>query len=238
MKREEVSLIIDVFTPETLPMSRLAEYLRSFSAMLGHEESIHFKKVEKGSADCIAEIETVAYPKVQERLSSVVAGDAPRSALEAHERIDDLLAKDNAIGFVKLGGHNVIEFPGRRRGAKEVIGPVARRSSIEGQIFSIGGKDETINVHLKDGERELRCVVSISLARDLGPHLRGGRLRLFGQGFWSRVDGRWAMKTFEADSFVVLDESPLRATLSSIRKTFAQVNPDEFLETTLELRRD
>jgi len=97
--------------------------------------------------------------------------------MEGHSRIDELLVEDNAIGHVKLAGHNVMEFSGRRRAAQEVFGPVQRSSSVEGQIHSIGGKDETINVLLKDGEREVRCVVSILLARDLGPHLALGARR-------------------------------------------------------------
>jgi len=50
MKRESVFLIIDAFTPDTLPMSRLAEYLKSFAAMLGSEANVHFDSVLEGSA--------------------------------------------------------------------------------------------------------------------------------------------------------------------------------------------
>jgi hypothetical protein len=105
-----------------------------------------------------------------------------------------------------------------------------------GQIFSIGGKDETINVQLKDGERELRCVVPISLARDLGPHLRGGKVRLFGRGFWSRVDGYWTMKSFAAETFVVLDQKSLHSSIATIRKHLEGVDPDDFMSTMNELR--
>jgi hypothetical protein len=155
MKSEQVSLNIDAFTPSTLPMARLSEYLRSFAAMLGNEASVHFEKLTHGSTGCHALVDPPAAPKVRERIQGIPSKTAPRAALKAFAEIDDLLAKDNAIGNLAIDGHNVIEFPGRRRAAQEVIGPVRRTTSIDGQVYSIGGKDETINVHLRNGEREL-----------------------------------------------------------------------------------
>ncbi len=85
--------------------------------------------------------------------------------MKAFADVDDLLAEDNAIAEVFIGKSRVIEFPGRRRASAEEFGPVKRTASIDGQIFSIGGKDQTINVHLRNGEKELKCVVSVKLAR-------------------------------------------------------------------------
>jgi hypothetical protein len=103
MKSEEiVSLSIDVFTPPTLPMSRLADYLKPFSLMLGSEANVHFDKVGEGSAALRASIDPPAAPKVDDRLHAIAAGTAPKSAMKAFPEIDDLLAKDNAVGHVTL----------------------------------------------------------------------------------------------------------------------------------------
>jgi len=236
MKREEVSLVIDVFESSTLPMARLADYLKPFSIMLGSEAHVHFDRVADGSAECRASVEPHAAPKVRERVNGVVAGIAPKTAMKARDDIDDLLLEDNAIGHVAINGRNVVEFPGRMRAAKETIGPVRRGTSIEGQIFSIGGKDETINVHLNDGQQEIKCVVSVELARRLGPHLRGPRVRFFGQGLWYRVDGVWQMKGFTADDFTPLPDTPLDVTLKSIQATLSGINASEFLATMADLR--
>lgn len=236
MKRDEVSLVIDIFKPSTLPMRRLAEYLAPFAAMLGSEAHVHFENVSDGSAVLLAAVESHAAPKVQERINGVVAGNAPKAAMKAHSDIDDLLLEDNATGHVAINGRNMIEFPGRMRAPKETIGPVRRKTSIEGQVYSIGGKDDTINVYLNDGQNEVRCVVSVELARRLGPHLRGERLRLSGQGVWFRVDGTWRMKQFSADGFTVLKDTSLPETLKSIQSTLSGIAPEEFLTTMLELR--
>lgn len=238
MKREHVFLIIDAFTPDTLPMSRLAEYLRPFAAMLGSEANVHFEGVFEGSAACRAFVEPQDAPKVRERVQGIPSKTAPRSAMKAYWDIDDLLAKDNAIGHVAIDGHNLLEFPGRRRARQEIIGPVRRSTSIEGQVYSIGGKDETINIHLRNGEVELRCEVSIALARKLGPYLLDGTVRLFGHGLWNRIDGEWQMKTFTADDFVPLNDSPLRTTIGTVSSAFDGVAADLAASKLLELRQE
>jgi hypothetical protein len=236
VKPEKISLVIDVFTPSTLPMSRLAEYLKPFAAMIGSEAYVHFNQVGEGSAVCEAYVDPHAAPKVRERISGVVAGTAPKGAMRAHLDIDSLLRNDNAIGHVEINARNVMEFPGRRRGTQERIGPVRRSSSIEGQIYSIGGKDETINVYLHDGQKETKCVVTVELARKLGTHLRGPRIRFFGQGLWHRVDGEWEMTLFNAESFIPLDDAPLDRTLKSIQANLSGIDPHDLLTTIQELR--
>jgi hypothetical protein len=156
--------------------------------------------------------------------------------MKAFSEIDDLLAKDNAIGHVALGKRSVIQFPGRLRAAHETVGPVRRNTSVEGQIYSIGGKDDTINVHLQNGDDEIRCVVSVTLARQLGPHLRGRKVRLSGSGMFYRVDGVWQRKTFSATDFIVLDESSLTATLASVQKILTGIDANDFISTMSELR--
>jgi hypothetical protein len=238
MKRDEITLEIDIFTPATLPMSRLAQYLAEFSELLGHEANIHFSKLTKGSTKCKAFADTQVAPKIRERVDSVVNGSAPKSAIKAHGAIDDLLAADNAIGGIYLGDEKVIEFPGRRRATQEKIGPVRRSTTIEGQIFSLGGKDETINVHLRNKQQAYRCEVSVDLAKKLAPHFLNGNVRLFGDGEWYRVDSKWEMARFMAIDFVELDRAELRDSVNSIREVFSGLSGEDFISAMTDLRRE
>jgi hypothetical protein len=237
VKREEITLEIDVFTPDTLPMARLAQYLEQFSELLGHEANVHFSRLMEGSARCKAFADTQVAPKIRERVEAVVDGSAPKSALKAHGAIDDLLAADNAIGGVYLGEEKIIEFPGRRRATREKVGPVRRTTSIEGQIFSLGGKDDTINVHLRNKDQAYRCEVSVDLARKLAPYFLNGNVRLFGQGDWYRVDSVWQMANFTAVDFVPLEKNKLSESIADLREIFSDVSGEDFLRTMEELRR-
>ena len=236
MKREEIHLIIDKFTPETLPMERLAKYLHEFAALLGNEAYVHFSMVGSGSADLVAYADDTAFPKIERRLQEIVDGSAAKSAAKAHRGIDDLLAEDNAIGHVALGKSRVIEFPGRRRGAPERIGPVRRATSVEGQIFSIGGKDETINVHMRNRGEEIRAEVSVELARELAPFFLGPKIRLFGEGDWYRIDSVWTRVGFFASTWERLSCDPLTDTVAGIRRLFENVDPEDHNSAMAELR--
>ncbi len=217
-------------------MDRLAKYVEKFAALLGSEANVHLLSVEKSSCALRAFADDPAVPKIRDRANRINDGTAPRSALKAKAEMDDLLAQDNAIGEVYIDEQKVIEFPGRRRRVSEEIGPVARRSTIDGQIFSIGGKDETINVQLRNGDNEFRCVVSVELARKLGRYLLGRRVRLTGSGYWYRTDGHWRMASFTAETVSELDESPLGASLERIQAILSDVSPKEFMATMEDLR--
>lgn len=236
MKKQEILLVIDRFTPDTLPMSRLAAYMREFATLLGSEERVHFSRLRKGSACLVAFPDEQAAPKVKTRIEEVVDSTAPRDALRASREIDNLLAADNAIGHVELDGARMIEFPGRLRPTQEKIGPVRRSTSIEGIIYQIGGKDETINVHLRGRDGDLRAEVSIEMARRLAPFLLLGKIRMFGEGEWYRVNGKWERHRFRGVDFTPLDKHSLPDALREMQRVFTGVDPDDFAATMADLR--
>ena len=232
----EIRFKLDAFTPKTLPMARLAQYLEKFAALLGNESNVHFIGVDDGSAVCRAYVDDTAIPKIVDRANRIKDGTASRAALKAREEINDLLAEDNSSGDFHLGSRKLIEFPGKLQKAKEEIGPIQRSTTIDGQIFSIGGKDETINVQLRGATGDIRCTVSIPLARRLASHLFGGNVRLSGRGNWYRIDGTWTMKTFCADDFIVLDDIGFVETLSRTRGLLSFMSPEELTSALQELR--
>ena len=55
----EYVLRIDAFTPDTMPMARLAEYLGALARLLGHAEHTHFVRLEEGSAKLVHRVDAV-----------------------------------------------------------------------------------------------------------------------------------------------------------------------------------
>ena len=218
-------------------MSRLAEYLARLADLLGHESNVHFKKLASGSAQICAFADEQALPKIKLRLDSLQSDSVSKPVAKARQDIDDLLFGDNAIGTLSLGSKKIFEFPGRRRPLPERIGPVRRESTVEGTIFQIGGKDETINVFLLDRGAVSKAVVSRSLARTLAPYLFGAPVRLFGQGDWVRETSAWRMESFTATEFAPLDQCDIHESLGNIRRLFEGVDPDTLLSDIEELRR-
>jgi hypothetical protein len=211
---------IDVFSPETLPMRRLAEYMIELARLFGNEEHVHFSTLRRGSAVLVQTVDFEAAPKVRARLRSAASPDAPEDVRRPWRKIDGMLADDNAVGKLseKAPRGLVIEFPGRlSRGAE--IGPVAEEGSIEGILVRIGGEDRSAHAHLQSGEDTLICELSRDLARQLGQHLYGAPIRVSGRGRWRRTsEGRWHLIDFKATSFKLLDAATLRESVDRLRQ--------------------
>lgn len=213
--------IADSYTPATIPMERLAEYMAALARLLGERPHVHFDGVEPGSVRLKARVDQAAQPKVRERVRAVRSGDAPKDALQAYANLDDMLRKDNAVGTLcGDDGAIVIPFPGRTRDEPLVFGPFRQDCTLDGQIFRIGGKDDTKHVHIRDGAVEFTdLVASEAVALRLRHHLFGAMLRFHGEGSWVRkADGAWELRSFRIADFEELDDRPLEEVVASLRR--------------------
>ena len=129
----------------------------------------------------------------------------------------------------------MIEFPGRLRLAVEKLGPIVQQGELDGEVIQIGGKDETINVHIKIGDQIHICVSSKAIARRLAQHLFGSPVRVRGSGTWGREgEGVWKLRKFEIASFESLDETPISKVFTDLRAqlvppTEGRINPVELM---------
>jgi hypothetical protein len=222
VKPTEFTFRIDAFTPDTLPMARLAEYLAALAKLLGHQEHTHFVRVEPGSAQLVHKVDAVDVPKVENRLQSVRSGNAPKDAIAAQQALEDLLANDNAIGslFERETSRVVIPFVGRDRPKPITFPPFRENTTIQGQLVKIGGRDDTAHATLQDGDVvHANISVKRDMAQKLAQLLYGPTVRLYGNGQFARQsDGVWKMLNFKVDDYSVLDDKTVAETLAAIRQ--------------------
>jgi hypothetical protein len=212
------TLHLDAFTPVTIPMARLSEYMAAFAALLGHREHVHFESLAEGSTAIVCQVDPVAHTKVFRRIEKVRYGTAPREALDAWKEIDDRLAADNAVGSVSRGREIILQFPGRSRPHEPSLGPIVQAGSLDGEVIQIGGRDETINIHVKSGGDIFRCISDKPMARRLAHYLFGPTLRIHGVGTWSREQtGEWKLHKFDVQGFEVLDSTPIDKVFDNLR---------------------
>ena len=211
-KGKERRFKIDVFTPDTLPMERLAEYMLQFAMLLGETERVHFVDVSRGSAVLRARVEDVAVPKVERRLTDASRGQGDLVALKALQSLDDMLAEDNAVGqLLDDGDAEIIAFPGRNRPKSLEYGPFREEGVLEGVIIKVGGKGASVPIWLQDRDTVYKnCTARRPLARKLAKHYDANLLRVSGSGSWMRLaNGAWLMRSFEIKDFELLDDAPL-----------------------------
>lgn len=218
--RERLNFKIDSFTPETLPMARLAQYLAQLSILYGNDDSVHFEKLRKGSAIVQVSVEEPAFPKVFGRLQSVLTGDPEPEVQKAFRTIDRLLRADNAVGIITGSGKaKLLEFPGRKLPNIDPI-TLYQPTTIDGVVIRIGGRDDTIPVTIQDQEGTvINCEIrGRAQAKDLSRHFLAETLRVSGNGKWSRTNsGAWVLESLVIQSFEVLDDADLGDVVAALR---------------------
>jgi hypothetical protein len=228
---------IDAYSPETIPMAKLAEYMADFAELLGKEHAVHFETVEPGSTQIVSRVEFEDIPKVRARLTEMRNGIAPKELVRLMAQIDNRLANDNATGRVlfmenqhaildKLGFQattvrvttELLAFPGRDRPKVPSYGPFNQEGHLDGVLIAVGGKDETISIRLQNGEITYsHCDTTRTIARDLGKHMFEP-VRIHGTGRWMReADGAWTLSRFRIHRFEVLGNDSLLETVAALR---------------------
>lgn len=208
---------IGAYKPETMPLSRLGEYLSELATLLGEPNAVHFQAIEEGSTVPLIAVDPEAVPKVRSRLLTVAEGTAPPEALRAQTAINRLLRDDNASGSLQEGRRVVFAFPGN---TAKIDRPVSLRQhgSIVGELVRIGGRDHTIHATLvAEGRPITHIAMPKELARRLAPRLFE-YVRLIGSGRWERTgNGEWTLAEFTAEAFTPLARPSLSEALGELR---------------------
>lgn len=215
-------LRIKGYTPETIPMERLAEYMKQFAVLLGQIRAVHFDKVTKSSTNVLARVEFDALPQVNQRVREVQAGAAPNDALLAAMTIDRMLANDNTSGaIIRLNPEEeeMIPFLGAERPVPPVFGPISQATTLDGIVIRVGGRRDEVPVHIQTRDRmESHCVATRGLAQEFGRHLFGQELRFYGDGKWLRdEEGNWLLQKFVITRYEPLAPMTLKEAIADLR---------------------
>lgn len=222
---------IDAYSPATIPMARLAQYMAELAVLLGERHSVHFCRLTKGSTVLNARIDREAVPKIRDRVVTVRAGDAGEP-MRAFNALNKLLRDDNATGVGVLRDATprgvVIRFPGREI-AEEKFAAIRQHGSIDGIVTGIRGKDETIHITIQsEGQQISGCETNRSIAKQIGARLFEP-VRLFGRGRWARdADGVWTLLHFRIESFEPLQDISLTSALAALRQIPTEWGDDAY----------
>ncbi len=213
---------IDAYSPETIPLAKLADYMTEFAALLGRDNAVHFGGLTSGSTKLAAIVEYEDVPKVTARLGDLRRGSAAKDVMKVFEAIDTRLANDNATGRIYVedqeGSAELLTFPGRTKPKALTYGPFNQEGHLDGILISVGGKDESISIRLQNGDvTHANCETNRTIARDMGKHLFE-LIRIHGTGRWTReADGAWTLLRFRIHRFEVLKQDSLREVVSILR---------------------
>lgn len=219
-KSSRYRLRITAYTPETIPMSRLACYMQELANLLGNGPHVHFGGLLKGSTIVRADVEAPCASAVEARLSKARLDDGPTDLRKAYQAIESLLKADGARGTLSLeGGGNVLKFLGCDAPTVETIGPIREASVLEGELIRVGGKDRTVHALLlgADGREYKISTTDRELARSLAGQLFT-QVRVSGIGSWFRDEsGTWNLDSLSLQSFEPIEDRSLLEAVAELR---------------------
>src|SRR4051794_33067586 len=91
---EELSFVIPGYTPETMPLNRLIEYLQQVALVLGEPESLHLVDIQDGSVTPVLHAPKAVALKAKDRARRVRQGDGTRKQIDAYNRIRRMIRRD------------------------------------------------------------------------------------------------------------------------------------------------
>jgi hypothetical protein len=216
-KKAELKFTIPEATPTTIPMARLAEYLKKLSILFGHEKSVHFLRMDKGSASAVAFVEPDFEAHVIERTRNASVGDGPKEAVYSYESVKEMLEEDGYSAKVTRNGELIAEFLQRVERDRDVIGPVWQDGTLDGLLVRIEGMDETIHVTLISDRRRYPGETNRDLGMKLGP-LFYKTVRVFGRGkWWRNAHGEWELEKFIFQAIEPAEDISLPEVVARLR---------------------
>lgn len=218
-KPREYRFEIDAFTPETIPLSRLSQYLADLSRLMGEEGNVHLKRIDSGSTVPVIAVDWEAEPKVRERLRAAKFNEGPAEARRALREINKRLIQDNAAAvLIDPARSKLVRFPGATGANQIEFGPITQQSVFQGIPIAIGGKSDPVPVHLQEGEIVHILQAPRRIAKELGQYLFTSVVRVEGKSRWVRNKmGEWEMLSFYANGFEVLSDGDLKTDLATLR---------------------
>lgn len=232
---EELSFAIPGFTPDTMPLNRLIEYLQQMVALLGDPENLHLIEVREGSAQPTFHVPKAVALEAKDRAARVQRGDGTKKQVDAFNRLRRMVRRDargtGKHAVLRSTQKIVLEIPA----APDDLGVLAgirQSTTVDGQLVRVSGagvgEDATLQVQDMEGRIMSGFTAKRSLAKELA-RLMWEPVRLSGIGQWGRdEDGIWSIERMQVQSYERLDDEDLGLTVQRLRSLNVQWPDDAY----------
>lgn len=230
-------LRIKGFTPESLPIGRLGEYLSVLAKLVGTDAPVHFDKVTKGSAKLKMKVPEEAAHAVETRIRLAPVSDIGSEGRRAYDQMQSMLKTDQTSAeFRPEKGDVILLFPGVERPKPQRLASVREYGELHGRIIRLGGRDDTVPVGLQQADGEvINCTASVDQARSLKPYLlEPVDVLVTGVGRWMRTaEGRWEVSDFKISACTPLKYDDFDEALARVREGGSGWDVEEDIDAAL-----
>lgn len=218
---ERFKFTVPGYSPETMPLDRLMEYLRELGVVLGNPGDLHLVGVEKGSTRPVLAMRHDVAVKARHHAREVAEGGGSARRREAYHSIRRMVAQDGGKPAVLKAprGAIILKFLSVDIGLDQVINALRQPTSIEGTLVRIGGIGENAQLLIQDmdGRVIAGCTASRTVAQAMA-HLIYHPIRVSGIGSWHRTEeGKWEVARLHVQTFEPLDEAELEDVVAKLQ---------------------
>lgn len=153
---EELSFVIPGYTPETMPLGRLIEYLQQMAVVLGDPTNLHLVEIRHSSVAPVLHAPKAIALEARERASRVPRGDGTKRQVDAYNRIRRMVRRDASgteysgrPALLKTAERVILEIPAAADEFGLVDG-LRQATTIDGQLIRIGGAGEDAALQVQD----------------------------------------------------------------------------------------
>lgn len=219
-KPNGITLKLDGTNPDALPAGKLAKYLSIITDMYGQVDHVHLESVSEGSADVNVWVDNeTAYNDVIARSVSQAQNQGKH-----YQRLINQLEEDGFTGSIFDRNKSlIVKIPTSK---KEDSFHVNKKSQLQGRLYSVGGKDNSIPVKIEGANGETyHCEATPEQATRLAMLLFHS-VRVNGDGHWERKDGKWKLRKLTISSF----EELKKIKVNDARKVMQKASGNQWSE--------
>lgn len=224
---EDLSFVIPGYTPETIPLGRLIEYLQQMTLILGDPESLHLIAIDEGSVAPKLRAPKAVALEAKDRARRVGRGDGTRKQNDAFNRVRRMLRRDapnmDKPALLRSDRRVLLEIPAAPEDVGVLVG-IRQASTIDGQLIRVGGAGEDASIQLQDVQGKIHSGFTAKrvVAKELAK-LLWEPVRLSGVGIWERtLDGDWVLDRMQVQSYETLEEEDLETVLDRLQSLEVQ----------------
>lgn len=207
-------------SPATLPMDRLADYLKEFAELLGLENKPVFVGIKNASIGLKSKVPARRRERAWKRIQEAKYKPASRPGRHL-KSIESMLGRDGfRTAELRDNTDKVLcLFRSEEQLSMHTIS-IKKRGDVDGVVTGLRGADDTMHLYLRDQlSRDHSLVVrDETLARDLLRHFRTGLVRLRVHGSWQRTEDGWVPESGKCvvDGYDELDQTPAAEVMASL----------------------
>jgi hypothetical protein len=227
------------YTPDTMPLDRLMEYLNNLSLVLGSPGDLHLVGIERGSTRPVLAMRHDVAHRARNNAREVAEGGGSARRREAFNNIRRMVAEDGGQTAILKAprGQVIIKFPSVDIGQDQVVHGLRQHTSIEGTLVRIGGIGDNAQLLIQEmnGDVIAGSAASRPLAQAMA-RLMYRAIRVNGVATWHRTEeGKWKISRLLVQSYDALEERELAEVVAELRAVKVKW-PDDSLEQLQAMR--